>query len=116
MSSASPKLPQWIDTEDDLDAVLTTPSPVLVQFIRSVSSPLVILGAGGKMGPTLAVLATRAAEATGHPLEVLAVSRYSDPQARKWLEARGVRTISADLFDRAALARLPDAQQVISLV
>jgi dTDP-4-dehydrorhamnose reductase len=105
-----------LDTEDDLDELLTRPRPVLVEFVRSLSSPLVVLGAGGKMGPTLTVLAKRAAEAAGHPLEVVAVSRFSDETARAWLEGRGVRTLSADLLDRAALARLPDAEQVISLV
>ena len=55
-----------IRDENELDEVLTRPGPVLVDFIRSVSSPLLVLGAGGKMGPTLAVLARRAAELAGH--------------------------------------------------
>jgi dTDP-4-dehydrorhamnose reductase len=109
-------LPEFLDTEDDLDELLTRPRPALVEFVRSLASPLVVLGAGGKMGPTLAVLAKRAAGAAGHPLEVIAVSRFSDERARAWLEGTGVITLSADLLDRAALARLPDAEQVISLV
>jgi dTDP-4-dehydrorhamnose reductase len=110
------ELPHTLETEDELDGLLTRPRPVLVEFVRTLASPLVILGAGGKMGPTLAVLAKRAAEAAGHPLQVIAVSRFSDERARAWLEANGVQTHSADLLDRAALARLPDAEQVISLV
>ena len=52
-----------IETEAALDEELTSPRPVLVDAIRELRSPLVILGAGGKMGPSLAVLARRAAEA-----------------------------------------------------
>lgn len=109
-------LPDRIETEDALDDVMTAPKSVLQEFIKSVSSPLVILGAGGKMGPTLAVLAKRAADATGHPLDVVAVSRYSDSRARDWLEARGVKTISADLMKRESLTGLPDARNLIYLV
>ena len=56
---------------------------------------LVILGAGGKMGPSLAVLAQRAATAAGKPLQVVAVSRFTDTTARDWLEANAVRTLAA---------------------
>ena len=59
----APVLPATIDDETQLDDLLTRPSAELTRFITSVASPLVILGAGGKMGPTLAVLARRAAVA-----------------------------------------------------
>ena len=68
------------------------------------------------MGPTLAVLVRRAAEAAGHPLEVIAVSRFSNKNARQWLEQRGVGTIEADLLDREAVQKLPDSTNVIYLV
>jgi len=109
-------LPETIRNEDELIDVMTQPRPVLVEFMRTVTSPLVILGAGGKMGPTLAILARRAADAAGHPLEVVAVSRYSDPRARAYLETHGVRTLSADLMDRAAFAGLPDTDNLLYLV
>jgi nucleoside-diphosphate-sugar epimerase len=108
--------PDSIQTEDELDELLTRPRPDLVAFIRTLSSPLVVLGAGGKMGPTLAVLARRAAEAAGHALDVVAVSRFSDDAARQWLEAKGVRTLSLDLLNRDAVARLPDSAYVVYLV
>ena len=108
--------PDCIQTEPELDELLTRPSERLVAFIKSVSSPLLVLGAGGKMGPTLAVLARRAAEAAGHPLDIVAVSRFSNPAAREWLEARGVKTVSCDLLDATAISRLPDASNLIYLV
>jgi nucleoside-diphosphate-sugar epimerase len=77
---------------------------------------LVILGAGGKMGPTLAVLAKRAAEVARHSLEVVAVSRFSDARARRWLEDRHVKTQSCDLLDNNAVERLPESGNVMHLV
>jgi len=103
-------------TEAELEEMLTRPSPQLASFIRKVSSPLLVLGAGGKMGPTLAALAKRAADEAGHPLKVIAVSRFSDAGSRRWLEERGVKTESCDLLDAQALARLPDAENLIYLV
>jgi len=108
--------PTAIRDENELDDLLTRPSPALTEFVRSLSSPLLILGAGGKMGPTLAVLAKRAAQATGHKLDVIAVSRFSDELSRRWLEEKGVSTVSADLFSRDAVNKLPDAANVIYLV
>lgn len=109
-------LPEIIVTEDQLNEVMTRPSSVLVEFVSGLRDPLVILGAGGKMGPTLAVRARRAVEAAGHDLDVVAVSRFSDVTARAWLEEQGVRTISADLFNETALEKLPDSANVIYLV
>lgn len=108
--------PERIQNEAELDAALTQPSADLVEFIKTVPSPLLVLGAGGKMGPTLAVLTRRAAEEAGHPLEVVAVSRFSNAASRQWLEARGVKTLSCDLLDATAIARLPDATNIIYLV
>lgn len=109
-------LPLSLRTEAALDDALTRPSNALTQFVAGLRGPLVVLGAGGKMGPTLCVLARRAGEAAGNDLEVVAVSRFSDSAARVWLEERGVQTQSCDLMDRTALANLPDAENVLYLV
>lgn len=105
-----------IQTEEELEEALTRPRPALVEFIRSVSSPLVVLGAGGKMGPTLCVLARRAADEAKHRLDIIAVSRFSDERARTSLEQRGVTTCSVDLLEPDAIQKLPDAANVIYLV
>lgn len=109
-------LPETIESENALDELLTRPRAELVSSVKSIRGPLVFLGAGGKMGPTLAVLARRAADAAGHRLDVVAVSRFSDPKARQWLEARGVRTLSCDLYNAEAVRQLPPAEDVIFLV
>ncbi len=109
-------LPELVGSEAELEELLTRPRPVLVQAIRSLKSPLLVLGAGGKMGPTLAVLARRAADAAGHPLEVIAVSRFREAATRAWLENHGVRTLGLDLLDPRAFGELPEAGQVAYLV
>jgi nucleoside-diphosphate-sugar epimerase len=109
-------LPELIETEARLDELLTTPRAALVEFIKSVQGPLLVLGAGGKMGPTLAVLARRAAEQAGHKLDVVAVSRFSDAQSRAWLESRSVQTHPCDLLDASAVAQLPDSPSILYLV
>ncbi len=108
--------PEFIATEPELEEILTRPGAPLIAAIKSYSSPLLILGAGGKMGPTLAVLARRAAEAAGHPLDVVAASRFTDAASRQWLEARGVRTVSCDLLDAQSVAALPDSGNILYLV
>jgi nucleoside-diphosphate-sugar epimerase len=109
-------LPETIETIEDLDEILTRPDAQLVEFVKTIPSPLVILGAGGKMGPTLAVLVRRAAEQAGHKLDIIAVSRYSDPRVRDWLEKRKVRTLSCNLLDSNEVSKLPCSANVLYLV
>lgn len=109
-------LPELIENEEQLDEVLTRPSAALVEQMKTLRGPLLVLGAGGKMGPTLAVRARRAADAAGANLDVIAVSRFSDPNARAWLETRRVRTINTDLLQRETLGALPEAENIIYLV
>ena len=109
-------LPDLIRTEAELDEYLTRPSAALSETMRQLQSPLVVLGAGGKMGPSLAVLAKRAADAVGHGLDVIAVSRFSDPHSKRWLEDRGVSTCCADLLERKEVIGLPESLNVIFLV
>lgn len=116
IQSPAPDLPAVLETEAQLDEFLTRPRPVLIESIRGIPSPLVIVGAGGKMGPTLAVLARNAARAVGHDLRVIAVSRFSNADAQRWLQERDVETINADLLERTAVDRLPEASHVIYLV
>jgi hypothetical protein len=109
-------LPQTIDSEETLDEVLTRPRAVLIEAISEIQSPLLLLGAGGKMGPTLAVLAKRAARLAGRPLEIVAASRFSNESTRGWLEQHGIRTLSSDLMDPESWQRLPDADNIIYLL
>jgi hypothetical protein len=83
--------------------------------MRRLDGDILILGAGGKMGPSLAHLAARAVAESGAPRKVIAVSSYSTPGARAQLDAWGVETIAADLLAPGALDALPDAENVLYL-
>ena len=102
-----------IRTEAELEDLLTTPSAQDVEAIGKLTGTLMVLGAGGKMGPTLAIRAQRAVEKAGTRLRVVAVSRFSDAAAEKRLQEAGVETLKADLLDRAQVEALPEAEQVI---
>lgn len=110
------QLPDLIESVTQLDDLLTTPSPALVESFKSLADPLLIVGAGGKMGPTLAVLAARAAKHTQSAVRVIAASRFSDASSRDYLHQRGVETQVADVFDRRQLESLPDSPNVVYLV
>lgn len=106
---ASPEGPPPPRDEAELEERLSRPSEALVSLLASVPGDLVVLGAGGKMGPSLARMARRADPAR----RVVAVSRWSDRAAAAALEANGVEPVAADLLDPRALAALPDAPNVV---
>ncbi len=104
-------------TEAELEEALSRPSPALVAFARSLGNRMVLLGAGGKMGPSLARMARRAADAAGRDdYEVVAVSRFSDETVRTELEQAGVRTVRCDLLDPEARNHLPEASEVVLML
>ena len=98
---------------DELEAALSEPSDALVEELAGWDDGLIVLGAGGKMGPTLCRMALNAFRRAGKRHDVIAVSRYSNPVEKEKLEAAGVRTISADLLDPQAVKALPDCKHVI---
>ena len=97
-------LPSRFQDVDHLEEVMTEPTPGLVADLARIDGDLMVLGVGGKMGPTLARMARRAAP---HK-RVIGVARFSDPAAREALQSHGVECISCDLLDRAAVERLPN--------
>jgi nucleoside-diphosphate-sugar epimerase len=97
-------------TEAELDDLLSTPRPETSAALARCPGDVVVLGAGGKMGPTLARMVVRAAT---DGRRVIAVSRWSSPAAERALNDAGVETVRADLLDRADVSRLPDAPNVI---
>ncbi len=100
-------------TEALLDERLATPSEALVGDFRELDGDLMVLGAGGKVGPTLCRLARNAVKRSGKERRVIAVSRFSDPKTAEALNDCGVETIRADLLAPGALQALPDAENVV---
>jgi len=106
---------QTIRSTDELNRILSEPSDRLIEDLSDLKGDILLLGAGGKMGPSLAMMAQRTVELAGLSSRVIAVSRFSDPAQKTLLENQGVYTISADLMDEEALENLPDASNVIFL-
>jgi nucleoside-diphosphate-sugar epimerase len=102
-----------IASETELDQLLSQPYEEDVAAVRRLDGELLILGAGGKMGPSLAVRAARAVREANSRLRIIAVSRFGTPESRRQFEKGGVETISADLLNAGQLARLPEAPNVI---
>jgi nucleoside-diphosphate-sugar epimerase len=104
-------------TELELDTMLAQPSPALVADLARLDGDVVILGAGGKMGPTLSLLARNALDAAGRTdARVIAVSRWSDAQLAEQLVANGIETVRAELSPASDLSLLPDAANVVYMV
>ena len=99
--------------DDELEERLSRPSSEVIDALRRVPGDVIVLGAGGKMGPSLSTMVRRAVDALGDGRAVMAVSRFSSPDVALRLERHGIRVVSAELGDRAAVARLPDAPNVI---
>jgi len=102
---------QW--NEETLNKMLTTPSQGLIEDVAKMEGDIMILGAGGKMGPDMCILAARAVKAAGVKKAVYAVSRFSDKAARERLEAEGVTVISADLMADGVLENLPECKNIV---
>lgn len=105
-----------METLEELEQIMMEPSERLVRDVSRLDGDLIILGVGGKMGPSLAKLAKRAFERAGKDHRVIGVSRFSSKEVREDLEKSGVETISADLLDEEQLQSLPDAKFVIHMV
>lgn len=100
----------------ELEERLSRPRDALVEDLRKLDGDLLILGAGGKLGPSLVRLALRGVAAAGTGARVIAVSRFSEPGLADALRAEGAEVVAADVADDAALAALPDAANVVFLV
>jgi len=102
-------LPDSFPSVDALEDFMTTPSQALIDDLAAIEGDILILGVGGKMGPTLAGLAKRAAP----DKRVIGVARFSESDLQHKLEAWGVETLRCDLLDRAAVAKLPRIRNVV---
>lgn len=100
-------------TTADLDEFMCRPSNALIDDIRKINGDIMVLGAGGKMGPTLCKLAVNAIKQAGLSKKIYAVSRFTNSIHSENLESYGVIVIKADLLDENSLSSLPDVPNII---
>ena len=106
---------KWSQTVEQLDQLLSEPSESVVQLMRRLPGDIILLGAAGKIGPSLARMARRASDLAGVHRRVIGVSRFSAPEEQARMQAHGVESIRCDLLDESAVAQLPPAPNVIYL-
>ena len=102
-------LPETIESVAELEDLLSTPTPELAADFARLEGDILILGVGGKVGPTLARMAKRAAPEK----RVIGVARFSDPGIKQQLEEYGIETLTADLLDRSAVQALPRIENIV---
>lgn len=105
--------PETFENVAQLEDALSAPDPEAIAAMSRLEGDLILLGAGGKMGPTLARMAKRASQDAGVDRRVIAVSRFTDPSIGAQLQAHNIETIQCDLLDAGEVAALPDAENVI---
>ena len=105
-------LPKLITTVQELDEILSRPAPGTIEAMKRLDGDIMILGAGGKVGPTVALLAKRAMDAAGVKKKVIAV----DVAPLDALKAKGIETIACDMMDLGAIEKLPKVENIVYMV
>jgi len=100
---------------EQLEYVLSTPPADVVEMFSRLEGHLLLLGAAGKMGPTMARMAQRAIVESGSKMRLTAVSRFSDPSLHDRMQEWGIETIACDLLQPTLVATLPDCTHLINL-
>ena len=98
-------------TEKMLDEMLVTPSRMLTEDMKKIDGDIMVIGAGGKMGPSLCVLAKNAIKEAGLSKRVIAVSRFTDPIATQFLQDNDIETVSTDLLEEGSVEKLEEVKR-----
>jgi nucleoside-diphosphate-sugar epimerase len=106
-------LPNLIETEEELDEIMSAPSGDLIELMKRLEGDIIILGVAGKIGVNLALGAVNALRAAKVDKRVIGVSRFSNPSDREKLTTFGIETIPCDLLDRTAVENLPSVPNVL---
>ena len=105
-----------LSTPETLDAAMATVSPGLADDVAQLDGDILVVGAAGKLGPSLVNLACRAVEQAGTGATVYAASRFGTPGSAEEMAAHGATVVPADVSTDEGLASLPDCPNVIFLV
>ena len=97
--------------ERALEEILSEPSDATIDIVSSLKGDIAVLGAGGKMGPTLSMMLKKASS----DKKIYAVSRYGDETIRSRIEDAGIDTIQMDLLDESFYSQLPGVKNVFFL-
>jgi nucleoside-diphosphate-sugar epimerase len=108
-------LPAAVESIDALDDLLSEPTLGVIETLAKLEGDILILGVGGKMGPSLAQMAVRASREAGVKRRVIGVARFSKPALPDWLRNHGIEPVVCDLLDTKQLTALPSAANVVAM-
>jgi nucleoside-diphosphate-sugar epimerase len=108
-------LPETIESVEQLEELLSRPTPEVIDAMGRLDGDLIVLGVGGKIGPSLARMARRASDAAGVRRRVIGVARFSTPKLQGQLQSHGIETIRCEMLDRWQLDALPETPNVLYL-
>jgi len=109
------EFPEIIENEEQLEELLSRPSPETIEMVSRMEGDIIFLGIGGKIGPSLAHMARRACDKAGLKKRIIGVSRFRDEEEKALIESFGIETIRGDLLDRNFLESLPRVRNVFFL-
>ncbi len=109
MTTLTAEIPQTLSTVEELEELLSRPQQGLIDDLAQLEGDIIVVGVGGKVGPTLARMAKRAAP----DKRVYGVARFSDADVKRRLEEWGVECITCDLTDQQSVQQLPQVANVI---
>lgn len=109
----SESLPAMINDVEELDELLSRPTDQAIRTLSNLPGDVMLLGAGGKMGPTLARMCRRASDAADTSRRIIAVSRFSRQETVESLQAGGIDVLRGDLLDPTFVNTLPPVPHVI---
>jgi nucleoside-diphosphate-sugar epimerase len=105
------------ESEAALEEYLARPLGTTVNALADLDGDIMILGAGGKLGLSLARMARRGLDEAGKAnARVTAVSRFGNASTLDRFHAAGLDILSCDLLADGALETLPDAANIVYLV
>jgi len=106
---------QSIVNEQQLEELLSRPSEKLVNMIPELDGDILFLGAGGKIGASIAIMARRAIDLAGVKKRVIGLSRFSNEKQMQLLQEQGIETLRGDLLDQDFISQLPKVKNVVFL-
>ena len=114
-SAVSEPLPETIRDVEQLEELLSRPTPEVIETFGRLEGDMIVLGVGGKIGPSLARMAKRASDAAGTRRRVIGVARFSTPGCKRNSSRRASTPSAANCWTGEQLAALPDAPNVLYL-
>jgi dTDP-4-dehydrorhamnose reductase len=109
------KLPDKIESEEQLEELLSRPDTSTIEMFSRLDGDLIFLGVSGKIGQSLANMAKRACDQAGINKRIIGVAKFENKEAQQKIERYGIETIRGDLLDPEFTKSLPDIRNVIFL-